>query len=70
MTFFAPYFSDKTLITILRILPLNRDMKEEILWKIIDDMLRDVFAVQLIEEIINFDDELYYYNEYYAFKYN
>ncbi|KAG5619553.1 hypothetical protein H5410_004771 [Solanum commersonii] len=31
----APFFTDKTLVTILKVVPLNRDVQELILWKII-----------------------------------
>jgi len=68
MSFLSPFFTDKTLVTILKVVPLNRDVQEEIMWKIIDDMLRDVYSIHMIEEIVNFDNELYYYNNYYAFE--
>ena len=37
------FFTEKRLITILKILPLNRDLKELICWKIIDEMVMDPF---------------------------
>jgi len=37
------FFTEKRLITILKILPLNRDLKELICWKIIDGMVMDLF---------------------------
>jgi len=37
------FFTEKRLITILKVLPLNRDMKELICWKIIDGMVMDLF---------------------------
>jgi len=44
------FFTEKRLITILKVIPLNRDMKELICWKIIDGMLIDMFQSQIIEE--------------------
>ena len=44
------FFTEKRLITILKVIPLNRDMKELICWKIIDGMLIDMFQPQIIEE--------------------
>ncbi|KAG5605637.1 hypothetical protein H5410_027129 [Solanum commersonii] len=48
------FFTEKRLITILKILHFNQDIKELICWKIIDGMLIDLF--QSIEETnINYD---------------
>ncbi|KAG5572428.1 hypothetical protein H5410_062194 [Solanum commersonii] len=44
MSFLNPFFTDKTLVTILKVVPLNRDVKEIILWKIIDSMMMDIFT--------------------------
>ncbi|KAG5619555.1 hypothetical protein H5410_004773 [Solanum commersonii] len=46
----APFFIDKTLVTILKVVPLNRDVHELILWKIIDHMVMDIFTIHNIEE--------------------
>ena len=37
------FFGDKTLITILKLLPLNNDLKEEILARIIEDIIMHFF---------------------------
>lgn len=37
------FFIEKRLITILKVIPFNRDLKELICWKIIDGMLIDLF---------------------------
>ena len=44
------FFTEKRLITILKVIPLSRDMKELICWKIIDGMLIDMFQSQIVEE--------------------
>ena len=44
------FFTEKRLITILKVIPLNRNMKELICWKIIHGMLIDMFQSQIIEE--------------------
>jgi len=62
----SPFFTNKTLITILKVLPLNRDTKELICWKIIYGMMTDIFAHN-IEEIIDIGDQNYYYQNYYDF---
>ncbi|KAG5619559.1 hypothetical protein H5410_004777 [Solanum commersonii] len=38
MRFLAPFFTDKTLVTILKVVLLNQDVHELILWKIKDHM--------------------------------
>ena len=43
MSTYQYFLSDKTLITILKVLPLNNDLKEEIWDKIIDDLLMNYF---------------------------
>jgi len=48
------FFTEKRLITILKILPLNRDLKELICWKIIDGMVMDLFLS--IEEANTYHD--------------
>ncbi|KAG5630953.1 hypothetical protein H5410_002670 [Solanum commersonii] len=35
---FLAFFPDKDLVTILKVIPLNRDVQEFIIWKIIDGM--------------------------------
>jgi len=65
MSFLSPFFTDKTLVTILKAVPLNRDVQELIIWKIIDHMVMDTFSIHNIEEVIDFDDENYYYENYY-----
>ena len=43
MSTYQYFLGDKTLITILRFLPLNEDLKEKILDIIIDDLVLDFF---------------------------
>jgi len=47
---FLDFFPDKDLITILKAVPLNRDLKELILWKIIDGMVIDIVNNYMIEQ--------------------
>ncbi|KAG5594633.1 hypothetical protein H5410_035865 [Solanum commersonii] len=58
------FLSEKWLITILKVLPLNRDKKELICWKIIDGMILDFFndPIRVVEEIIMFEDMDDYYD--------
>jgi len=66
MSFLSPFFTEKTLITILKVIPLNRDVHELIIWKIIDGMVIDIISdILSCEEIVEFDDEIYYYHNYY-----
>uniref|UniRef100_M1DGM3 Reverse transcriptase/retrotransposon-derived protein RNase H-like domain-containing protein n=1 Tax=Solanum tuberosum TaxID=4113 RepID=M1DGM3_SOLTU len=48
------FFTEKRLITILKVLPLNRDFKELICWKMIDGMVIDLFLS--IEEATTYYD--------------
>ena len=43
MSTYQYFLGDKTLITILRVLPLNEDLKEKIIDIIIDDLVLDFF---------------------------
>ena len=43
MSTYQYFLGDKTLITILSVLPLNEDLKEKILDIIIDDLVLDFF---------------------------
>ncbi|KAG5580831.1 hypothetical protein H5410_051458 [Solanum commersonii] len=52
--FLSREYIQNELITILKILPFNQDIKELICWKIIDGMLIDLF--QSIEETNNYYD--------------
>ncbi|KAG5594618.1 hypothetical protein H5410_035850 [Solanum commersonii] len=58
------FLSEKRLITILKALHLNRDMKDLICWKIIHGMILDFFndPIRVIEEIIMFEDMDDYYD--------
>jgi len=47
---FLDFFPDKDLVTILKAVPLNRDLKELILWKIIDGMVIDIVNNYMIEQ--------------------
>jgi len=47
--FFQTFFDDETLITILRALPLPRDLKDLILKRVVDDILREDFSHILLE---------------------
>jgi len=67
MSFLNPFFTDKTLVTILKVFPLNQDVQEIILWKIIDSIVMDIFTIYNCEEVIDFDDQNYYYQDYYDF---
>jgi len=64
MSFYAPFFDKKTLVVILKVIPLNRDLQELILWEIITDIIREDFSIHDFEEIINIDDENYYHDYY------
>ena len=44
MSTYQYLLGDKILIIILKVLPLNNDLKEEILDKIIEDLLMDFFV--------------------------
>jgi len=59
---FLPFFNDKTLVAILKAVPLNRDIQEWILWRIIDGMMMDVVTNYMIEEELS---ESYDYYECY-----
>ena len=47
---FLDFFPDKDLVTILKAVPLNRDLQERILWRIIDGMVMDIVANYMIEQ--------------------
>ena len=47
---FLDLFPDKDLVTILKAVPLNKDLKELILWKIIDEMVIDIVNNYMIEQ--------------------
>ena len=59
---FLDFFPDKDLVTILKAVPLNRDLKELILWKIIDGMVIDIVNNYMIEQELY---ERFYCNEVY-----
>ncbi|KAG5592167.1 hypothetical protein H5410_042681 [Solanum commersonii] len=47
---FLDFFTDITLVTILKAVSLYRDLQERILWKIIDGMVMDIIADYMIEQ--------------------
>jgi len=47
---FLDFFTNITLVTILKVVPLNRDLQERILWRIIDGMVMDIVANYMIEQ--------------------
>ena len=47
---FLDFFPDKDLVMILKAVPLIRDLKELILWKIIDGMVIDFVNNYMIEQ--------------------
>jgi len=59
---FLDFFPDKDLVTILKAVPLNRDLKELILWRIIDGMVIDIVNDYMIEQELY---ERFYCNEVY-----
>ena len=47
---FLDFFPDKDLVRILKAVPLNRDLQELILWRIIDGMVMDIVNNYMIEQ--------------------
>ena len=60
MSFYTTFIDENTLVTILKIIHLNRDLHELILCEIINDIIREDFSIHNFEEIINIDEEIYY----------
>jgi len=47
---FLDFFPDKDFVMILKAVPLNRDLQELILWRIIDGMVMDIVDDYMIEQ--------------------
>ncbi|KAG5595419.1 hypothetical protein H5410_036651 [Solanum commersonii] len=50
MSFYTIFIDEKTLITILKVIPLNEDLQEFIICKIINDIIREDFSIHEYEE--------------------
>ena len=57
---FLDFFPDKDLVTILKAVPLNRDLQEHILWRIIDGMVMNIVDDYMIEQEL--------YERFYCYK--
>jgi len=64
MSFYTVFFDEKILVTILKIIPLKRDLQELILCEIINNIIREDFSIHYYKEIIDIEEDNYY-SDYY-----
>lgn len=68
MSFYTTFIDEKTLVTILKIIPLNKDLQELIIYEIINDIIREDFSIHDYEDVVDIDDDNYYSDYYDIFE--